>query len=110
MKTTNKFLALVLMAVAMVFTSCSKDDDNDPVVPTQQEIETKIIGKWKNVTCNGQKVLTNDRAVATYFKDGTQIVSVSNVGMWWNKESFTWSVDGNIVCNKPVGVGMTQFN
>ena len=33
MKTTNKFLALALMAVAMVFASCSKDDD--PAEPTK---------------------------------------------------------------------------
>ena len=32
MKTTNKFLALALMAVAMVFASCSKDDDDKPVL------------------------------------------------------------------------------
>lgn len=33
MKITNKFLALALMAVAMVFASCSKDDD--PAEPTK---------------------------------------------------------------------------
>lgn len=32
MKTKNRFLALALMTVAMLFTACSKDDDNNPVL------------------------------------------------------------------------------
>ena len=43
MKTTNIFLALDLMA-AIVFASCSKSAN-----PTQQNIETKMVGKWKSV-------------------------------------------------------------
>ena len=63
MKSINIFLALAIMAVAMVFASCSKDNDDNPAVPTQQEIETKIIGKWKRQTENGKPVPTN---VSTY--------------------------------------------
>lgn len=70
MKTTNKILALVLMAVAMAFASCSKDDDVNNV-PSQQEIETKILGRWKNVTVDGVTVLTNDRNITYYGDDKT---------------------------------------
>lgn len=97
MKTTNKILALVLMAVAMVFASCSKDD-NDPVVPTQQEIETKIIGKWKVLTKDGQEFLTNNRVVFT-FKDKNQFflsmsrVSVDGETYWMNNTLGTYNCD-----------------
>lgn len=70
MKTTNKFLALATMSVTMVFASCSKDNDDNPAVPTQQEIETKIIGKWKRQIENGKPVPTNVSTVLTFAKDG----------------------------------------
>lgn len=115
MKITNKFLALAFMAVAMVFTSCSKDDDNDPVVPTQQEIETKIIGKWKKVTKDGKAILTNDKAVITFYGDKTSICTMSlyidkiDSYEWENKTPYTWSVEGNVITSKSVGVGFTRF-
>ena len=114
MKTTNKFLALALMAVAMAFASCSKDD-NDPVGPTQQEIETKIIGKWKYVSLNGTPLLTNDRSVATYYSNKTETFSISRnldhgVYAWENKTQYKWSVEGDMVYNKPVtNVGDTRY-
>lgn len=67
MKSINKYLTLAIMAV--VFASCSKDND-DTVVPTQQEIETKIIGKWKRQIENGKPVPTNVSTVLTFAKDG----------------------------------------
>lgn len=115
MKMTNKFLALALMAVAMVFTSCSKDDDNDPVVPSQQEIETKIVGKWKYVSRDEKALLTNNKVVITYYGDKTATnssavyIDEKHSYVWENKNPKTWSVDGNIVCVKPVTVGFTQF-
>lgn len=69
MKITNKIIALALMAVAMVLASCSKDDDVNNV-PSQKEIETKIIGKWKRQTENGKPVPTNVSTVLTFAKDG----------------------------------------
>ena len=57
MKIANKIIALALMAVAMVFGSCSKDDDVNNV-PSQKEIETKIIGKWKKMKQDGKGTLS----------------------------------------------------
>lgn len=36
MKSINKFLTLAIMAVAMVFTACSKDDDVNNVLALLQ--------------------------------------------------------------------------
>ena len=115
MKIANKIIALALMAV--VFASCSKDDDNDPVVPTQQEIESKIVGKWKTVSMDGVAVLTNDRDIITYYSDNTATISVSafldGLGYyaWDNKIPYIWKAEGSTVFNKPVNtsVGLTHF-
>ena len=96
-KQTNKILALAFMAVAMVLVSCSKDDDINNV-PSQQEIETKIIGKWKRQTENGKPVPTNVSTVLTFAKDGQSSHSFyyydeankpsygeTTVNMWYHK-------------------------
>lgn len=110
MKITNKILALAIMAVAMVFASCSKDDDNDPVVPTQQEIETKIIGKWKSTMDMGMhkgEVLTNGRVIHSYNADHTGFASHSartpEGYSWDNKSPFSFSLKGNVLSEKPEG-------
>ena len=117
-KTFKTILALAIGAVAMVFASCSKDDDNDPVGPTQQEIEAKIVGKWKTTAKNGVTVLTNDRAVKTYYADKTETVSLSafiadlDIYVWELQIPNTWSVEGDVVCNKQVSSSAavnTQF-
>ena len=58
MKITNKFLALALMAVAMVFASCSKDN-NDPVVPSQAFYPGQIVPE-QVISAQGE---------ASFFKD-----------------------------------------
>lgn len=97
MKTTNKFLALALMAVAMVFASCSKDD-NDSVGPTQQEIKTKIVGKWKGIKKDDIEQPTNNRRISTFFANGTGTHSRSDfksAWSWANQEPITYSVVDN---------------
>ena len=100
MKKTNKILALALMAVAMVFASCSKDD-NDPIIPTQQEIEAKIIGKWKRISLNGVPLLTNLKAVQTFSTNGKGTGSYSAQKeeryVWTHQAKMQYSVTGNVL-------------
>ena len=102
MKTTNKLFALTLMAVAMVFASCSKDD-NDPVVPSQQEIQTKIVGKWKLASKDGEPYLTDNKMVHTFMSDGKCISSFSRGfkvypnSYWANQKEFTYTLLDNHV-------------
>lgn len=77
MKIANKIIALALMAVAMVFGSCSKDDDVNNV-PSQKEIETKIIGKWKKMKQDGKDVATNQRTIWLFNIDGKGTLSVAD--------------------------------
>ena len=99
MKKTNKFFALALVAVTIVFASCSKDD-NEPVGPTQQEIEAKIVGKWKTIDVDGKDCLTNERSVTTYYSGGIFTTSVSTDfdfmqhHIWDNVERNIYTVSG----------------
>ncbi|MBQ0047202.1 MAG: hypothetical protein KBT33_06765 [Prevotellaceae bacterium] len=105
MKTKRFFSALALMAVAMVFASCSKDN-NDPVGPTQQEIETKIIGKWKRTMADGKELITNNSEVFTFNQNGvgTHSMSIFQVvekrWVWNNKLDMNYSVTNNKICIK----------
>lgn len=102
MKIANKIIALALMAVAMVFASCSKDDDVNNV-PSQKEIETKIIGKRKKMKQDGKDVATNQRTIWLFNNDGKGTLSVADHKegddrfIWDNKESVQYSVQGNVV-------------
>ena len=84
--------------------------------PTQEEIETKIIGKWKKTSQEGIPVVTNNRAVTTYSSDKTETFSASRfledigIYLWENKVPYRWSVEVNTICEKPVNVGITHFN
>lgn len=114
MKTTNKFLALAMMAMAMFFNSCSEDDD--PVGPSQQEIETKIVGKWKSVTNEGKETLTNERFIETYEIGGTGFVSSCNVHPvtkemgWINKKAVSYTISGSYVAVKDNMDGTQEGN
>lgn len=105
MNTKNKFFALALMAVAMVFASCSKDDDVNNV-PSQQEIETKIVGKWKNVSELGVETPTNNRFIETYETGGKGFESSCTVHPetkelgWINKKAFLYTISGSYVVVK----------
>ena len=107
MKTTFKLiLALAIGVVAMVFASCSNDDGNNPVVPSQQEIEAKIIGRWEKIRSDGKDVLTDTREVFTFISDGTGTNSMSsfkpneNRWVWTNKIGLNYSVIKNQICIK----------
>lgn len=106
----NKFLALSLMVVATAFASCCTDDN--PVTPTQQEIETKIVGKWKSTYANGIEFPTNDRSIETYeaggkgYESNSKVHPISGDRGWINKKPFTYTVSGNyltVMDNHPAG-------
>ena len=107
-KIFNVALAATIGAAAVLTTSCN---GNNPNVPTQKEIETKIIGKWKSITQLNKETLTNDRFIETYEVGGKGYESSCNVHPetheigWINKLPFTYTVSGDsvIVMSGPEG-------
>lgn len=107
MKITKKNLALAFMAAATVFASCSKDDECAiSNVPTQQEIEAKIVGKWKRTLENGKPVATNRSSILTYNSDGSSARSYyyydaeTKKSAWYAKSPMSYTLDGNQMCEK----------
>ena len=104
-------LAVYGIAAIAALSSCSKNED----VPSQKDIETKIIGRWKSVAFDGVTQLTNGRAVMTYFSDKTATFSMSRfmdelgVYAWSNKIPQIWSVEGNTVYEKCIENSAAQF-
>ena len=110
-KTFNFMLALTMCVAAVVTTSCK---GNDPEVPTQQEIETKIIGKWKSIQQNGKDNLTNERMTATFFDNGKEERSASRyfegVGyLWSNKNPYHYEIKGNSLTQKNLKDNMIHY-
>ena len=68
-------------------------------LPTQEEIETKIIGKWKETIKNGEDVLTNIRIVKSFYSNHAETQSssryIDGVYVWFNKAPFRYEVKGN---------------
>lgn len=93
----EKILKLAIYGIVAIVTlsSCSESDDS----PSQKEIETKIIGKWKKIVNDGTDVLTNNRLVKTFFtnKEGTYSTSRYFEGqyLWQNKLKFQYEVKGS---------------
>ena len=77
-------------------------------LPTQEEIETKIIGKWKTVKTNGKDTETNARCIQTYYPDNTEECSMSwydatrKTYFWDYKKPFTYEINGNISIETPI--------
>ena len=98
-KTFKTILALAIGAVAMTFAACSSDGDAVKV-PSQQEIESKIIGKWKTVHRDGEDVLTNKRDVFSFSDKTNGCFSSSQSfpdhgNIWYNKFPYTYSISNN---------------
>ena len=94
-------LAATIGAAAVLTTSCN---GNNPNVPSQKEIETKIIGKWKRVAINGEEELTNHRQICTYETGGKAVYSESvfrgNHWVWSNHQEGSYTIDGNTLSAK----------
>lgn len=97
-KSVRYLFALAMGAVALGLCSCSDEDGSD--VPSQQDIQTKILGTWKQKIVNGKDCLTNLRSTKTFFADGTEIVSNSKYSEskeewnWTNKGLYNYTIDG----------------
>ena len=95
-------LAIYGIAAIAALSSCSKNED----VPSQKDIETKIIGKWKETIKDGEGVLTNERLIKTFFTnlEGTYSSSKSFFGeyAWCNKIPIKYEIKGNDLCEKSV--------
>lgn len=98
----NKIKIILIVALMIaVFSAC--DDDNDSSVPTQKEVETKIIGKWKRTMLNGQEQSTNQRQIATFEAGGkmfnTTTMNILGKSMWQFRTQFDYVCEGNNVCS-----------
>lgn len=95
MKTTNKILALALVAVAMIFASCSKDDDS--AQKDADNFSRDIIGMWEGVEVTGEETNSNAEARVAYFDDGTFIYYFKVADLWFPRrdEASKYSIEGN---------------
>ncbi|MCQ2075600.1 MAG: hypothetical protein MJZ20_00990 [Bacteroidaceae bacterium] len=96
MKDLFKLAFYGILAIA-TFSSCSQDDN----IPSQKDIETKIIGKWKRVKLDGVENLTNMRQIATFENGGkmysTTAMIVTGKYIWEYQAPFDYECIGNIV-------------
>mgnify|MGYP003320843643 CR=1 FL=1 len=107
----KKIGLIISLAVSAMFLACGDDsssnsgDDNDNAI-SQQKIETKIVGKWKNVSGLGEETLTNNRFIETYEIGGEGFVSSCTVHPetkelgWINKKAVLYTVSDNSVIVK----------
>ena len=71
----KRILKLAVFGIAAIaaLSSCSKNED----VPSQKDIETKIVGRWKQISQEGKDCLTNERIVKTFYSNNTGFESNS---------------------------------
>lgn len=91
-------LAAYGFAIIAAFSSCSKSDDG----LSQKDVETKIIGRWKNHRLEGEEYITNNKRVMTFVEGGKVLYSMAGVhadlqDVWYNKTEFSYSVDGTTI-------------
>ena len=95
----KRFFKLTFYCIAAVIalSSCTKDED----VPTQKDIETKIIWKWKRIKLDGVEQTTNMRQIATFENGGrmysTTTITATGKSMWEFQAPFDYECIGNTV-------------
>ncbi|MBQ9525075.1 MAG: DUF4595 domain-containing protein [Bacteroidaceae bacterium] len=93
-------LAAILFCGAMVFTSCTNEDN--PADPAAN-LSEKIIGKWVTADIDGQTVLTNSKKAITFVSATKAYISAAfnanpEIGAHWlNKMEVAVAIDGNKV-------------
>ena len=71
MKKMFMVLAATVICGASVFTSCSKDKDND------LNVKEKIMGRWMTASVDGQSLPTNEKIVYNFISTTTAYISSS---------------------------------
>ncbi|MBO4564946.1 MAG: hypothetical protein J5720_05905 [Bacteroidaceae bacterium] len=83
-KTYLWVLAAILVCGASVFTSCTEDNDDNPVQPDLNVAE-KIVGKWMVEELDGQPCPTNWKTVLTFVSPTNAYGSLSDYySLSWN--------------------------
>ena len=72
----KRILKLAVFGIAAIaaLSSCSKNED----VPSQKDIETKIIGKWKQIAIDGKDIVTNVRVLKAFNANHSGIYSLGS--------------------------------
>lgn len=101
-------IAFALCALTMLFCSCSKKEDKS-IIPTQQEVQANIVGKWKLLQYDGTDALTNSKAVWTFANDGKGTMSLSKfipealAWMWLNHVPTQYQIsENNLTLSTPM--------
>lgn len=102
-------MAVIGLAAVAAFASCEKED-----FPSQQEIETKIVGQWKCVESEGKETLTDQRSILTYMVGGKETASLAKthevVGfIWSNKEPYSYQVKENELMETRLSNGQNLY-
>lgn len=92
-----KKVFLALAAVAMVFASCSKDDDNKI-----DNFAEELKGKWITTDIDGHAELTNNKSVITILSATQALISTSRANLsdnpgWASHLNASVAIDGNKV-------------
>ena len=90
------FLTIALLC-AMVFTSCSSDDNDSNI----DNLPEKIIGKWMPAEVDGNPVLTDKKSVYTFVSATKAYMSVSinsqqgEATVWNDQKELDVAINGN---------------
>jgi uncharacterized protein YacL (UPF0231 family) len=91
--------AILTLCGAVMFSSCSKDDDNGNGSVNEMNLKEKIIGKWMPADKNGQPMITDRQSVYTFLSTTKAYKSASigarpNVNALWGEE-----IQANVAIN-----------
>ena len=92
-------MAAILVCGAVMFTSCSKDEDNEN--NSSSDLSEKIIGKWMPVGIDGKPVLTDKKSVYTFVSATKAYMSVSTnpqqgeETVWNDQKELDVAISGN---------------
>ena len=67
--------AILTLCGAVMFTSCSKDDDDEKT--TESPFKGKLTGKWMQSEIDGRPALTDEKSVMTFISDTKATISSS---------------------------------
>lgn len=95
MKTVCNYATLALVAVAMVFASCSNDDDS--AQKAAENFPQDIIGMWEGVEKTGDESNGNADDRIAYFADGIYIYFRKFADVWFPRgdEASEYSIEGS---------------